>query len=152
MSHNFMSCIRGNVKKGLGQSGLFFLTRSCIINEQECLTIYYVTHSGERKEELRRRLTETRRKIFKINKELTASVVMIEMFDIQLCFPNHRGLRETYFPQQTWTISQQCSRSRGSFLTCFAMIFSLIQPFSYLKYFANRQDYYRIRCSLIDSF
>ena len=76
-----MSCIRGNVKKGLGQSGLFFLTRSCIINEQECLTIYYVTHSGERKEELRRRLTETRRKIFKINKELTASVVIIEIFE-----------------------------------------------------------------------
>ena len=43
-------------------------------------TIYYVTHSGERKEELRR-FNGDKKKNFKINKELTASVVIIEMFE-----------------------------------------------------------------------
>ena len=53
MSHNFMSYIQGSVKKGLGQMNFSDKQLHYILTGMSH-TIYYVTHSGERKEELRR--------------------------------------------------------------------------------------------------
>ena len=75
MSHNFMSCIRGNVKKGLGQSGLF--SDEKLHHELTGMSRNIFRHAfRETQTELRRSFAETRRKNFELIKELTTLVVI----------------------------------------------------------------------------